>query len=99
MSDSETATLGSYITNCVLVAPPGHEPIFNDGGGIQVCLDHYAIIPLELFEEMGGGNHPAYRAWCERYFRDYYTVEVIAAMHQVTKERDEAAMRNGDSED
>ena len=29
-------------------------------------MDRYAVIPLEVFQAMGGPNHPAYRAGIER---------------------------------
>jgi hypothetical protein len=45
-----------YIKNCFLL-PRGEEQLFNDDG--YPTLYGYAIIPWEVFEAMGGSEHPA----------------------------------------
>jgi hypothetical protein len=45
-----------YIKNS-FVLPRGDEVLFNDAG--LPMLDSYAIIPMEVFDAMGGSLHPA----------------------------------------
>jgi hypothetical protein len=61
----------SHITNCVLVSDPDAAPLFTSpGGDVCVRLNRYAVIPLALFEAMGGDQHPAYRKWCADRMRE-----------------------------
>jgi hypothetical protein len=45
-----------YIRNCFLL-PRGGDQLFNAAG--LPTLDGYAIIPMEVFDAIGGSLHPA----------------------------------------
>lgn len=53
-----------YVMNSLMMSRHGSGPLFNQIGdqGYVAQLDRYAIIPLELFIEMVGTDHPAYQA-------------------------------------
>ena len=50
-----------YIKNCLLINRKGGGALFTTDG--TPYLDRFAIIPMELFEAMGGTEDPAYKAF------------------------------------
>jgi hypothetical protein len=55
-SELGSTSVPGYIKNSFLL-PRGEEVLFNDDG--RPTLDSYAIIPMEVFDAMGGLRHPA----------------------------------------
>lgn len=60
---------GGFMSQCFVAARSYSEPspLFRaDDKGVRAYLDRYAIIPREVFEAMGGTEHPAFKAFDER---------------------------------
>ena len=66
---STPAGEGGFLRQCFVAGRSYVEPspLFRgDDKGVRAYLDRYAIIPLEVFEAMGGAEHPAFRAFQEK---------------------------------
>ena len=60
---------GGFMHGCFVAARSYSEPspLFRaDDKGVRAYLDRYAVIPMEVFEAMGGAEHPAFKAYHER---------------------------------
>jgi hypothetical protein len=69
------------IINCYIISKPGESPLFDD----KLC--GYAIIPKELFWEIGGPDHPAVKREIELR-QPKMSAEVLAARRRDDDERD-----------
>ena len=61
-----THSNGGHLIECLLVARPDAESALfrqHEDKSVTAYLDRYAVIPLELFEAMGGTDNPAYLSY------------------------------------
>ena len=73
MNVTTQANDGGHLTNCY-VAPRDYssDPLFVAGDGVvRAYLDKYAVIPLEVFEAMGGTEHPAFAEFLDRKRQEF----------------------------
>ena len=64
---------GGFMNQCYVVARNYTEPpLFRaDAENVRAYLDRYAVIPLEVFEAMGGTQHPAFQGFQERLSAEF----------------------------
>jgi len=74
------------ITNCVLLSRPEDGVLFDFSGSVR--LDGYAVIPLDLFDAMGGVDHPAYREAVSRRYPTVMSRDQIAVLMARAAEKD-----------
>ena len=74
---------GGHLFDCYVAARNYSEPALfrQDADGVHAYLKKYAVIPLEIFEAMGGTDHPAFAAFLERKRQEFYALHPDTTFH------------------